>query len=139
MSKKKGDRRERDAVEIYNGAGYRCERAVQANYGTRSDWFGMFDIMAMAPGTDFRLAQVKSNTASGVQDWMRRVERLLPPGLEADFLVCHDRQGWRMLRPVEGDQSYETVVDERKMDCNMGEGVRDWLKNSSLGALDADA
>lgn len=133
--KKKGDRRERDAVEIYNAAGYRCERAVQAHYGARSDWFELFDIMAMRPNDDFRFAQVKSNAARGVKDWMRRVHRLVPEGIECDFLVCHDNEGWRLLQVRDLPSSNrEVVVDEREMDCAMGEGIAAWLSEN-----DADA
>jgi Holliday junction resolvase len=125
MSKGKGDRREREAIEIYESAGYRCERSVQAHYGARSDFFGLFDIIAVGNGR-LRLAQVKSNRASGIHDWCAEVAGLdLPPRVHADFLVCHDRAGWRLLQPDAG--SYTTVVDERDGDARMGADVAAFL------------
>jgi Holliday junction resolvase len=133
MSREKGARREREACELYEAAGYRTERSVKSNaYDTRSDWFNLFDIMAIEPGGHIRFAQVKSNTASGVRDWMEQAERLAPPDVALDFLVCHDREGWRLLKPHE-EARYVTVVDERKGDEPMGGHLVEYLE-----AADAD-
>lgn len=127
MSRKKGNRRENQAAKLYEDAGYVTERSVQANYGTRSDWFELFDIMAIRPGEELRFAQVKSNNAGGVREWFTTAETLVPPEVELDFLVCHDREGWRLLRPSD-EHNYVTVLDERKTDVPMGESVRDYLE-----------
>jgi Holliday junction resolvase len=129
MSREKGERREREACELYENAGYRTERSVKSNrFDTRSDWFNLFDIMAVAPGEQLRFAQVKSNTATGVREWMTDVTRFAPPTVTLDFLVCHDREGWRLIQPHFGDQKYVTVVDERAEDGEMGESLTQHLE-----------
>jgi Holliday junction resolvase len=129
MSREKGARREREACELYEAAGYRTERSVKSNaYDTRSDWFNLFDIMAIWPGGHLRFAQVKSNTASGVREWMEQAEGLAPPTVKLDFLVCHDREGWRLMQPHDGDQKYVTMVDERTEDGAMGEFLTQYLE-----------
>jgi Holliday junction resolvase len=135
MSRQKGARREREACELYEAAGYRTERSVKSNaYDTRSDWFNLFDIMAIWPGGHLRFAQVKSNTASGVREWMEQAEGLAPPTVKLDFLVCHDREGWRLLKPAI-EHTYTTVVDERDYtDGEMGDYVAAYLQ----GVTDAD-
>jgi len=127
MSRSKGNRREQQAISLYQTAGYRTERAVQANYGTRSDWFELFDLMAIQPSEELRFCQVKSNTASGVREWFKQAEALLPSHVELDYLVCHDRTGWRLLRPSI-QHNYETVVDERDLDVEMGDAITTYLQ-----------
>lgn len=126
MSREKGNRRENQAVQIYENAGYRVERSVQANYGTRSDWFALFDIMAIWPGEELRFAQVKSNRAEGVQDWFAAAEQLVPPGVKLDYLVCHDNEGWRLLQSSDA-HNHVTKLDERKVDVPMGVALQHYL------------
>lgn len=126
MSKKKGDRRERQAREHYEAAGYTVERAQGTRYD-RSDWYNHFDLMAFRPdGLVF--IQVKSNQASGVQEMLAWVREHSPPGIRYDVAVCHDREGWRLLRLVPDADTYEVVVDEREKDCEMGELLTEYLE-----------
>lgn len=129
MSKAKGDRRERQAESFYQAAGYKTEICRGLRWG-KTDWFGLFDVMAVHPARQVRFAQVKSNGARGIHDWMAEATRIMPAEhVTLDFLVCHDREGWRVLRP-EGE-SYTTVLDERELDCAMGEGVIKWLEGEA--------
>jgi hypothetical protein len=121
----KGTRREQEACEIYEDAGYRTYRPATVQYG-ENDVFGLFDLIAMRPDSVPRYVQVKSNSARGINQWCRDVRRLVPPEhAHAEFLVCHDREGWRLLRPT--SDGYTTVYDEREKDVRMGAGVTEWL------------
>lgn len=144
----KGKRRERQASELYEQAGYETFRPQESKWG-ETDMFGLFDILAI-PGrhedrtaihpreTSVRLAQVKSNRASGIEQWCRDVTGLLGGPVKADFLVCHDREGWRLLCPYSDKMHKKPVpidsiepyilVDERELDCNMGEGIIEYLR-----------
>lgn len=125
-NKKKGERREQQAANIYGDAGYAVERCTNTAYDA-SDWFGYLDIMAVAPGDHIRFAQVKSNEASGVRGWFADVRALMPHHVRLDFLVCHDREGWRLLRSADDDRRYVTVLDERKQTAPMGASLADYL------------
>lgn len=128
MGRKKGNRREQEAADIYRGAGYEVERSVQAHYGARSDWFGLADLMAVHPERRIRFVQVKSNRAAGIRAFFGDAEEVVSmEHVALDFLVCHDREGWRLLRPHD-ENNYQTVVDERGRNCPMGDGVRAWLQ-----------
>lgn len=121
----KGKRREREAAELYERAGYETFRPQESKFG-ETDMFGLFDLVAVQQGQYVRFAQVKSNKASGIEAWMKEVVADFPVSTAAfDFLVCHDRQGWRLFEV--GLQDNAPLVDERSMDCQMGEGVVEWL------------
>jgi len=125
--KQKGDRRERQAVELYERAGYKVERCHGVRWG-RTDWYGHFDLMAVRPDR-FRFIQVKSNAASGINEINQWAEMWAPDAIQYDMLVCHDREGWRLIRCWPEGDTYTTVVDERDMDCQMGDGVADHLSD----------
>lgn len=125
MSRKKGNKREREAREFYEDAGYTTERS-QGTRWDRSDWWGHFDLMAMSPD-ELRFAQVKSQEASGIYDIIGWARQWGAPNVKFDMLVCHDREGWRLLRLLPEDETYTCVVDERDTDGNMGDGVVAYL------------
>lgn len=131
MSKQKGNRRERQAEKFYTQAGYKTEKS-QGMRWDRTDWFGHFDLMAVR-SDDFRFVQVKSNEASGISDINAWARRHGPPGIRYDMLVCHDRKGWRLIALWPEADTYTTLIDERDMDGNMGEGVLAYLR----GEIDA--
>jgi len=153
-AREKGARRERQARKIYEDAGY----AVQPFYGRafgETDGFGLFDLVAVADSSDIdghpkpsyergcpRFVQVKSNRAAGINEWSREVvNRFAGVSLFADFVVCHDNEGWRLLSPyadnlnllkITLDDVYaKTFLDEREMDCEMGEGLTAYLRGES--------
>lgn len=126
MSKEKGDRRERQARDHYESAGYKVERS-QGTRWDRTDWYGHFDLMAMRPdGLVF--IQVKSNQASGIQDMLNWARFWGAPGIKYDIAVCHDREGWRLIRLFPDADTYEVVVDERDQDCSMGDELTRYLE-----------
>lgn len=126
MSKQKGDRRERQAEKFYEQAGYKTEKS-QGMRWDRTDWFGHFDLMAVRKD-EMRFVQVKSNGARGIEDILRWAKRYLPAGIKLDMIVAHDREGWRLMHLWPDGDTYTTAVDEREMDCNMGEGVVEYLR-----------
>ena len=121
----KGTRREQQACEIYEEAGYTTYRPATVQFG-ENDVFGLFDLIAVDKGRKPRFVQVKSNRAAGINQWCRDVQALMPSEWAvSEFVVCHDREGWRLLQPV--GEGYQTVYDGRDSDGDMGEGLAEWL------------
>lgn len=142
---KKGKRRESEASKIYEQAGYETYRPQESKWG-ETDMFGLFDMIAV-PGTDdnnkrvlrenapVRFVQVKSNRASGIEAWCTEVAERFRGPCVADFVVCHDREGWRLLSPTlkrneDGTVAHETLIDERELDCEMGSVLVNYLENA---------
>ena len=125
-TREKGNRRERQAAEIYESAGYEVERSYDQRFG-RTDFFGHFDLMAVRRD-GLRFVQVKSNEVQGIADVNRWARQWAPPGALFDFLVCYDREGWRLIRCWPDGDTHSTAVDERELGCDMGEGVTAWLQ-----------
>lgn len=128
-SKSKGQRREREARELYEQAGYE----VQPFRGTRyeeKDGFELFDFVAIADGYP-RFVQVKANQLRNASGFFEEcVDRFGGARIHADLVVCYDREGWRLLDPVHGpDRNPEpkTFVDERELDVSMGDGLAWYL------------
>jgi len=130
----KGTRREREAVELHQRAGFATYRPATVQYG-ENDVFGLFDLLAVSPSHDaVHAVQVKSNRADGIRAWARHTALWRRLGWRTFYAVPVDGDGWRMLEcqtsDGEGPHAY-TVMDERDMDCAMGEGVVQWLRNLS--------
>jgi len=130
MTYNKGQKREREAADLFEDAGYWTYRPERAQYGDNDMW-GLFDVGAVGDGRLY-LAQVKANRSDGIQQWcedcapFHRIE-----GIICLFMVCHDRAGWRLaVTPDIMHDGYAWVVDERDRDCSMGEGVVEWLRGS---------
>lgn len=125
----KGNRRERQAREIYEDSGY----ATQSFRGTRyaeSDGFGLFDFVVLGNG-QIRFVQVKSNRPRGYQEWFEDVLDLAGPAeMYADYLVCYDNEGWRLIG-TNPDLEPTTFVDEREVDCAMGEKLTEYLEKQT--------
>lgn len=125
MGKKKGDRRERQAKEILEEAGW---QVCTPNYDRyrNTDFFNAFDLMAMRPEEKPKFIQVKSNRAEGIQDFVERVREFVNfRSVSVEYWICHDNEGWRVLdilpENMQGNRTYRTVLDERDLDCNMGQ------------------
>lgn len=137
----KGNRTEREAVELYKRAGYYPVDRVGATGGGRrmTDAFGHVDIIAIGDG-HLRFVQAKTNTGSGVRDYFEWAVEVLPDYIEPDFIIRHDGAGgrpvrWRLQRAYVTDEvSYRTVVDERKDGVPAGgEAIVEWLQEESDG------
>jgi len=125
----KGDRREREAVQLYQRAGFATYRPATVQYG-ENDVFGLFDLLAVSPShRHVRGVQVKSNRAVGIEAWMRHTRLWRRLGWHTDFAVAVDNQGWRLATtPIRSDGIYHWAVDERELDCSMGDGVVEYLE-----------
>lgn len=143
----KGARTEREAVEIYESAGFDVYRPETARYGDNDMW-NLFDLA----GIDSRrlhdttrtisFAQVKSNRARGITDWFSDAYPFTEvPGVEIHYLVRHDGHGgsdptpaaWRLAVPVEGDaDAYRWAVDERGEVDGTGELLEEYLRRIGL-------
>jgi Holliday junction resolvase len=126
----KGDRREREAVNLYQQAGWATYRPATVQYG-ENDVFGLFDLLAVNPSQrSVHGVQVKSNRATGINDWSRQTWLWRRLGWRTFYLVPVDSKGWRLIEAKavrDGLPNYSTVVDERDMDCGMGEAVTAYL------------
>jgi hypothetical protein len=121
----KGTRRERQAKEIYEHAGYAVANPERSKYGA-NDFYNHWDLVAMQPGREPRFVQVKSNVARGIgKVWREAQEYFAFEHCTAEFAVCHDSEGWRLLSVTES--GHTTVYDEREHDCQMGSGLTAYL------------
>jgi Holliday junction resolvase len=124
----KGKRRERQAGRAYTEAGYATFRPQESKFG-ETDIFGLFDLLAIGFAPDpTHLVQVKSNRAEGVEDWAEQARGFEREGIRARMLVCHDREGWRVIEPRPHPAEYEIVRDCRDADAAMGEALAAFLR-----------
>jgi len=134
----KGSRRERECVEIYQQAGFATYRPATVRYG-ENDIFGLFDILAVSPShSRVHAVQVKSNRASGIRSWSRHTALWRRLGWRTMYAVPVDNEGWRVLEPVTKrlPAAPMTRVDERDRECDMGEGMTEWLRGEQAGGDD---
>lgn len=132
----KGARKDKEARQIYESAGFVTEKSTPMKYG-RTDWFGgLFDFMATRTDS-FRLVQVKSKKAAGVSEMSAWARWHTPPVIRCEFLVYHDGGYWRLVQTT--DHGHETVYDEREDDrvgtnqhtpLNIGEGLAEFLSRT---------
>lgn len=130
----KGTRREREAVELLQLAGYATYRPATVRFGENDVW-GLFDVLAIAPDRPLRAIQVKSNRAVGIRDWCRHTRLWRAHGIRTEYWVPVDNRGWRLIRchtdPMDGGPTETAVCDERDMDCSMGDGVVEYLRGDA--------
>lgn len=139
MSTQKGRRNERKAREAYERAGWWVYSPENASYGDNDLW-NLFDLAAIGVRTGrLAFAQVKSNNASGIRQWCNDTRPFDDvSGVECHFLVRHDREGWRLFRPVRyAPAAYQCQMDERDDDrvsptrhteLSIGDGLEEWLQ-----------
>lgn len=124
----KGTRREREAVELLQRAGYATYRPATVQYGENDVW-GLFDALAIAPDKPLRAVQVKSNRATGIRAWSRHTALWRSHGFRTEYWVPVDREGWRVIEATESGS--ETVYDGRESTASMGETLVQWLKDDA--------
>lgn len=137
----KGRKKDKEAREIFKDAGYTVEKSTPMTYG-RTDWWGLFDFMAVSPrGVHF--VQVKSaKNVSGISEMAAWYEEHAPESLTCEYLIYHDNEGWRRIvidPDSDGKTAYRTAYDERKddrvqphvgTDYNLGDGMIEHLSRS---------
>lgn len=124
MSKSKGDRREREAVEILEKAGWIVETPNYTRY-QNTDYFNLFDLMAFKKGKKPLFIQVKSNRASGIRSFNDECNDMQVPfdTVDVEFWICYDGEGWRVDEINE--EGYESKYDGRDSSKNMKEFLID--------------
>lgn len=139
MSTQKGRRNERKAREAYERAGWWAYSPENASYGDNDLW-NLFDLAAIDVRTGrLAFAQVKSNRAQGIRQWCNDTRPFdAVRGVQCHFLVRHDREGWRLFRPVrDASGAYQCQMDERDdgrvgptrhTDLSIGDGLTEWLQ-----------
>lgn len=132
MSKKKGDRRERQAREILEEAGYTVETPNSTPYpqGYGVDFFGLFDFMAFRDGDKPLFGQVKSNGFRGIRSFPDDcVDKNVPfDYVDVEYWTCYDGDGWRIAEVT--PEGHTEVYDERDATVNMGEGAIQYKSNT---------
>ncbi len=125
-SKKKGDRRERQAEKILEYLDYIVEKPNSTPYKQKYgvDFFGLFDIIAFRKNEKPLLIQVKSNGARGIRSFSEDcIEKQVPfEYVKVQYWVCYDEEGWRIIEIDEN--GYDEYYDERDDTYKMGEGVK---------------
>lgn len=126
----KGDRREREAVELYKKAGMGTYRPATVQFG-ENDIGGLFDLLAFSPSHNHvHAVQVKSNKAAGIRGWTRHTALWRALGFRTFYAVPVDREGWRLIEAL--DDGHTTVMDERERDCDMGDGLVEYLEDQKV-------
>jgi len=122
----KGTRREQQACDIYEAAGFETYRPATVQYG-ENDIYGLFDLIAFGAHPEpYHYVQVKSNRAAGINQWAENALHFATEDVRVRMLVCHDNEGWRALDPVPG--GYNVVYDGRDNEQNMGDGLTAFLE-----------
>jgi len=122
----KGTRREREAQQLYEAAGYWAYRPATVQYGENDVW-GLFDILSFGHG-ELRMIQVKSNGARGIREWSEAARPFQNQlhNVRVEYAVPYDGEGWRLIGIDE--DGHHTLYDERDEDCAMGNGLIEYLK-----------
>jgi Holliday junction resolvase len=130
MSRKsKGDRRERQCVNLLEDAGWKAHRKVNNAYDS-GDIFGLFDLVAVKHGEKPAFIQVKSNSTGGALKHISEAHFVDPSHVSALVFIAHDRQGWRVKQLTQ--TGWSQIMDERKRDCNYGEATVELFSQKSL-------
>ena len=94
MSKTKGNRTQRKAIELLEQAGWevgKCE--LGGKFAKERDLFGLFDLVALKKDELPRFIQVKTNkpmTQKPLKDFSKKYDNII-----CVCLTWYDRDGWR--------------------------------------------
>jgi Holliday junction resolvase len=124
MSKKKGDRNEREATNILEDAGWTVETPNYTRY-QNTDFFNLFDLMAFKDGQKPLFIQVKTNGARGITSFSEDCAAKQFPFdfARAEYWTRYSREGWRVDK-IRRD-GYENKYDERDKEANIGEFIKE--------------
>jgi Holliday junction resolvase len=124
MSRKKGKRRERRVYKILEEVGFRVENPNYAQYQNQ-DFFNLFDLMALHKNRKPHYIQVKSTSASGINDFVSECSDFVNfEHVKVEYWVYHKREGWRIIDIKE--DNYEIIYDGRKDNKKMDKGAIDY-------------
>lgn len=121
MSRRKGNRRERQAQRLLEEMGYEVSIAKNHKWGA-NDYFNLYDILAVHPEKKPKLIQVKSNGTGGAlgKTGRKSADLVNTDYIDIEYWVCYDYDGWKVRR-MDDDGEWTVLLDERDEDANMGE------------------
>lgn len=126
-TRQKGNRIERKAEQQLENQGYQISRMPHTRYGP-SDFFNMYDIIAMKPGAPLKMIQVKANQPPTLTQFKEKALKTTPlEHVQIEIWTHHDRLGWKTRRLNRVNKEWETLVDERKTDGKIGEELKKQL------------
>lgn len=128
-----GYQTELQGMKAYQRAGYWCHKPESRSHPgqTNQDMWNLFDIAAFNPTLEeIRFVQVKTNSTQGeLGEWCQRAKHFATvPGVQVEFGVRYDREGWRVIKPGFDGRRYRTVVDTREWDVPIDEGLSMFLR-----------
>jgi len=104
---RKGRETEKEAVELYERAGYETYLPPDAKY-REQDVFGWFDILAFGHGVLIG-SQVKTNRARGIGEYFDQTAVYDEhDAIKPEYLVKYEGEGWKLYRPGEGSNGLRT-------------------------------
>jgi len=127
---KKGKAREQAFAELLEAVNYTTWRPPKAKF-REQDVFGIYDVLAHKQGLLYG-CQVRSR-AAGITEYFESAAEFFPP-LVPLYAVYVDVDGadaedepiaWRLA--TQDREGYHWAVDERGMEVDAGEQVREWL------------
>jgi Holliday junction resolvase len=120
----KGNRIERKAEDRLEDQGYNTARKNNSRYGA-SDFYNLYDIVAVKPGEPVKFIQVKANSFPNLTDFKHESKDIIPEEhAEVELWCHHDRVGWEVRRLNRIKKEWVTLVDERDHDCKIGEKLK---------------
>lgn len=129
MSKKKGDRRELRVYKMLEKAGFEVESPNYSRY-ENTDFFNLFDLMAIRKDDKLHYIQVKSGSARNINEFVEKCSEFIPyQHTRLEYWVYHKREGWRIIK-IEKN-GYKTVYDGRKDELDMDEGPVEFKRKKS--------
>lgn len=120
----KGNRIERKAEDRLHEQGYNTARMPHTRYGD-SDFFNLFDIVAMKPGAPFKLVQVKSNSPPNLEEFKKEALEITPlKHAEIEVWVRYDREGWKVRKLNRETKKWSVLCNATKNDKKVGKTLK---------------
>lgn len=110
-TRKKGNRIERKAEDKLHNEGFSTARMPHTRYGD-NDFFNLFDIIAVKPGSPFKCVQVKANSWPNLTEFKENTIDDMPmEHCRIELWRWTDYQGWT-IRLLNDAHEWETILDQ---------------------------
>jgi len=107
----KGGHNERRAKKVLELDGWRVCKVKAVKFG-ETDFFNLFDLIAMKPNNKVKLVQVKSNRVVGLKRFGEDCKSFVPLNhASVEYWVWYDRKGWKVYLLKD---KFDVLKDERK-------------------------
>jgi len=112
-TRQKGNRIERKAEDRLQNNGYRTARMPHTRYGD-SDFYNLYDIIAVKPDAPLKMVQVKTNQFSKLEKYLQQSLETTPEKhCIIEYWVWHDYKGWEIRRLNREKKKWEKILDQR--------------------------